>query len=479
MPKTYINEIIGESEISQWQPNNRILISSPTGTGKTEFIFSTLYTYCRKLEKKILLLSNRKALRDQNEREIEAHGCDPGFLSLKNYQSLENEVLEFNNLSSIFNQYDYIVFDECHYFFIDSFTNKTDILMHYLAPQSVCKVFLFITATPEPILDIPIRFDQNYTLEDDFSFIKNIQFYSSNLGLEAIINNIPENEKSIFLGNIRTAYDLSLKFDDSSFICSTYRSEYSRRNNIETLNQIRNTNQFSCRHLFCTQVLDNGISIIDSKLKHIIIEQFDITVFVQFMGRKRISRDELINLYVYDFNKWRLNGYFKQIEDNLNEIEELRKIGKEEYLRRNKRFPVNGILFSDGSINQAKLVKANYDRIITLEMLENGYSNFICKRLGIDPTIASFIEKEIKKEKFNELMELYENKELDYQEQKTFAEGFFKYHYFENTHDNRSKGFHVINQIFSENNLGYELQTKRITREGKKNSYWVLKRHNN
>lgn len=69
-----------------------------------------------------------------------------------------------------------------------------------------------------------------------------------------------------------------------------------KRKNI--YNEIRDNNKFSCRVLISTTVLDNGVSIHDSDLKHIVLPSHNKTEFLQMIGRKRLADNETVKLYI-------------------------------------------------------------------------------------------------------------------------------------------------------------------------------------
>lgn len=69
-----------------------------------------------------------------------------------------------------------------------------------------------------------------------------------------------------------------------------------KRKNI--YNEIRDNNKFSCRVLISTTVLDNGVSIHDYDLKHIVLPSHNKTEFLQMIGRKRLADNETVKLYI-------------------------------------------------------------------------------------------------------------------------------------------------------------------------------------
>lgn len=77
----YVSDLIGD-DYKKWNSNNprmrNILISAGTGTGKTTFILTKLLLYCAQENKKILFLSNRKALEIQVKEQVARLTAEPG-----------------------------------------------------------------------------------------------------------------------------------------------------------------------------------------------------------------------------------------------------------------------------------------------------------------------------------------------------------------------------------------------------------------
>lgn len=62
--------------------------------------------------------------------------------------------------------------------------------------------------------------------------------------------------------------------------------------------QIIKTEKFKTEVLITTKILDNGINIVDEKLKNIVIMTTEKTEFLQMLGRKRCGHSEKISLYI-------------------------------------------------------------------------------------------------------------------------------------------------------------------------------------
>ncbi len=61
----YIANILKSDVIKDWKRGHKVLICANTGSGKTYFVMNTLYQMCKEKGYKILLLTNRVALKEQ------------------------------------------------------------------------------------------------------------------------------------------------------------------------------------------------------------------------------------------------------------------------------------------------------------------------------------------------------------------------------------------------------------------------------
>ena len=71
----YISDII-KDEFKQWTNHKPILISAPTGSGKTTFILKHLLPYVKEQGKYLVYFVNRSALKEQINNLIELSGYD-------------------------------------------------------------------------------------------------------------------------------------------------------------------------------------------------------------------------------------------------------------------------------------------------------------------------------------------------------------------------------------------------------------------
>ena len=476
MPNKFISDTINPTEIKKWNLGDRILIHSQTGSGKSFFIKDVLYEYCEKNNKKILLLSNRNLLKNQNQEELSE--AQSKIIVLKNYQTLESSVLSGNSLSKLFSDFDYICFDEVHYLLSDSaFNGNTDILLANVKFPIHDKISIFLSATPQAILKYNKNFEHTYTIEQDYSFIENLYFYNNNEMVENIISNIPQNEKILYFGNALNGFEFSMNKMDSEFICSDNNKEFKRKSSKSTMKEIVTKNEFSCRILFATKVLDNGVNIISPQLKHIIIDMVDPIDVIQCLGRKRISENEKITLYVKNQNGRNIYPQLKMARERLKILEEIQTSGKEEFQKKYARKQIDNIIMNDGEINWAKVYQTKYIEDVLSKMMrdKDGYKKYIIKIMGVEKVLQA--EDVFEKKNLSEILETYLEKPLYKEDQEEFKNIFFANIFNLNRNINvRHRGIVCVNSILEEDELPFRLTSMRNMKRGEDRgkTYWLL-----
>lgn len=103
---------------------------------------------------------------------------------------------------------------------------------------------------------------------------------------------------------------------------------------------------FSQRVLIATKVLDNGINLKDPSLRHIVIEAYEKTTFLQMLGRKRqIDTHESIHLYLKNISEGNLRKKFRnQILEIFGFWYRLYKIQERRSIQEDMRFELMNFL---------------------------------------------------------------------------------------------------------------------------------------
>jgi hypothetical protein len=480
MTRQYITDVVTLKELKKWRPGDRVLICSMVGSGKSSLIKNELYDYCKSINKKILLMSNRNLLKQQNVLEI---GDKKDYITLHNYQEFESRILrDFDTTEKLFEPYDYIIFDEVHYFYADSFFNaSTDLLIDPIKNTPKDKIFIFMTATPDALLDYQFSYKFIYTLPNDYSYIKNIFFYEKkkeSLVEKSIIQNIPYDEKILCFGSsAEKMWNLSTEFSDTAFICSP-GNKMAMNSSISEMNEIITNAKFNSHILFSTKILDNGVNLRDKQLKHIIIDMIDPISFIQTLGRKRcISEDDQVNLYVRNYNKgmiyWMVRGYNGKIQL----AKDLKKLSKEEF---QKKYPKR---INDSLINESYTInKAKHQQYLTMVRLleeimnyKGGYKKYVCDLLGFDIDKIQDANAEFEKLSIIDLLKKNVGIKMFEEDRLFFVDSFYRKIFTPKQTDYSAMGIRATNSIIDEDELNFHISSYREKKSPMRDkTFWII-----
>lgn len=353
----YLTDKIGE-DYKTWKPGDVILITAPTGTGKSYFVQRELLKWVITEGKgKILYLVNRKILKNQLKEELndvvypireELFEKGVNLVSLEKYiiyetyQHIEmlisenrwREIHELTGLCSI------VVYDECHYFYTDSsFNPKTELSYNCIRQLFDKKIQIYMSATMD-VMKKRIRrdcFENNimpyvqpgnglYTLTRTKGYNNIIEKYDIEKQYDYVnthlINDISDltikmkdsvkdNKQHnwlIFIDSIEKGRKLRKELiekgihkDDIIIIDANYKRDDEAEENV---NEIVNNKLMKRKIIISTSVMDNGISIHDDKLKSIVIMADMKETFIQMLGRKREKiKEENIDIYLLKRDK--------------------------------------------------------------------------------------------------------------------------------------------------------------------------------
>lgn len=333
--KTTVTEDIG-NEYLQWRAGDIIFIDAPTGRGKTYFILNTLFAHALQNRKKILYLVNRVALRNQIENEIanavrkySAKGIlnAKDYIEIITYQELEQYIIKGESLRFKM-RCDYVVADECHYFFHDALYNCRTVCSYDAIMNDRNKyTIIFISATMKKfrdflINDVAIRMFSSSSIREDisrsafktysireYSGEKDYNYFSikkirDTSDIRKIILDSAKTEKwLIFINDIRRGKELAetlVKKDsiDAIFIDASFSNDSETDDTVKTITE---SGLLKHRVLIATSTLDNGINISDESAKNIVIFGDNYEEFIQTIGRRRVGAEDYkkkISLYL-------------------------------------------------------------------------------------------------------------------------------------------------------------------------------------
>lgn len=417
-----INKI--KDDYKQWKPKDNILVGASMGSGKTSMIMHVLTDYAKETNKTILYISNRKSLQNEIDSSIKSNKLHSNIIISITYQKLQSILLnrgknkEQNAIDlEIYDNVDYIVCDECHYFLTDSWTKTTDMSYEYiLNHQQAVKIYM--SATYYNIFDI-LKLDLKnqqiieYYIEHDFSYINKIVFYYEQKYIEHLIDSLPENHKLIYFSRkLNVAFELYENFKEkSSFVCSKSNKKYKKYITQKALTKGKLINQLT----FTSTTWDNGINILDSDVKHVIIDVEDLVIFIQCLGRRRkLKDDDGFTLHIRNWNKQDLSRFINP-NRNQKKLNDLFLNDKESYLKQLKAGDIKKgeCLYNDiqtKALTLNKLMDKNIRVQINryYKIIDIGWDIYINKILKCN-TIEHIKLEDIKlKEQISEL-ELYLN----------------------------------------------------------------------
>lgn len=339
----YISDVINDEEINKWdeyskENNTLIFIWAPTGKGKNYMITHELLAHARKHNKKILYIGNRVALDYQMRKELKSltgsscsidispadvddYSNDFNYITVTTYA----KILNYQYDQNWYLQFTYVVIDECHFFYSDSyFNNNTDLILKKITSSFSQSIRIYMSATLDaainPIMHYELKNkkpndDQKilgYKFRGDYSHY-NIKFVKDTGDLlNLIYDNKNLNEKwLIFTTSIEKGKELCEEINNkrNSQQCDNPTAVFLTRINrnsstatdAETLawKHLLEDGTLKYKVLIATSALDNGFSIKDPSVKHIAIFTNDKTEFIQELGRRRLlSDDDKINLYI-------------------------------------------------------------------------------------------------------------------------------------------------------------------------------------
>ena len=352
----YLTDKIGE-DYKTWKPEDVILITAPTGTGKSYFVQRELLKWIITEGKgKILYLVNRKILKNQLKEELNdvlysmrdelfEKGINlvnlERYIIYETYQHIEmlisenrwREIYELTGLCSI------VVYDECHYFYTDSsFNPKTELSYNCIRQLFDRKIQIYMSATMEVMKErirrdclvnnvMPymqpnglysltrIKGDNNiigkYDIEKQYDYVNTHLINDVSDLTVKMKDSVKDNKQHnwlIFIDSIEKGRKLKKELiekgihkDDIVIIDANYKRDEEAEENV---NEIVNNKLMKSKIIISTSVMDNGISIHDDKLKSIVIMADMKETFIQMLGRKREKlKEESIDIYLLKRDK--------------------------------------------------------------------------------------------------------------------------------------------------------------------------------
>lgn len=502
----YVTDVIGE-EYKKWNKGDIIKIKTQTGSGKSYFIKNTLIPYIDEINNlkifndfKVLILTNRIALSRQTKNDLlikykeeipkKIEDLDKikqiKNITIMNYQSLNEYIMNESNFNVT--HYDYIICDEIQYIFEDSFTGNTELALNELIYKSNKEsIKIFMSATMEQ-LDNMINKSNcriwEYDTNRDYSYLIPHTYSKQEQLIKQINDDKSKDKWLIFVASIQKGKDLLKELQenniDAVIIYKGRRDKKSR----EEFNNIIIKEKFNCKVLITTKLLDNGVNIMDDKVKNIVVNSWSRENLIQTIGRvrfKSLKEAYNINLYLDEKTHKQVWGKLNAIDKTLKHFE-LLIADKNEFNKkfRNKlnKLP-NGIHLDKN--NQFIFDKVTYANLLKtkIEMtnLEKDFDSisYINKQLswlGIDDKEIIRLE-EIQAKQTNDEIEEYVlsllNKPLNKEQQEELTNIIIV----RDEYNRLQKSYSKINE-YLENNYNLHIEKSRPRINGKQITAWTI-----
>lgn len=534
MKQTYIADEIG-SEYMNWDRGDVIYITAHTGSGKTSFILDVLWPYAKQYWFTILYVVNRCSLRLQLKTELAKRFLIAyetmeeldsmtafGGITIVNYQYMEKLIDVKQNVSlynmGVNHDFNYVVFDEAHYFVEDSmFNSYTEEVYKTQKYHFKRATRIFISATLDDFIEYNCQnenlqlydYDYNlttkptriwqYDLKQDYSqYI--ITYFND---FESICKRINDDKTDykwlIFVSNKSTAELIRKNISVEACIVSAESKGNCDSADGQAFKQIVRDQRFESKVIIATSVIDCGVNLHDELLRNIVISTISRTQFLQMLGRKRRDSNLPINLFIDAKSLSQINAYKTLFVNKLIEIIYLYRENKEKALKTifenteiyhlcHHLFYFNGKRFEINEIAVWKIFKTNKscNRIIDLFKKE-GRKAFVKEQLswlGLEDTYneINWIDFEDKQNIVSEIKHYLAEKEgfmLDKSMQKELRNKmtilFDKlYGRLEVERTSINLGILKINHIFDKYNYNFTINSIISDRK----TYWMIKKIN-
>jgi hypothetical protein len=482
--KQYISDIINKEEIDKWSNNEIVFIEAPTGCGKSHFIKNVLSEHDR--NKKILILVNRILIKSQSEKELLRQDIDN--VTITTYQNIANKILLRKEIE--FDNYDYIICDESHFFCEDSeYIYEGDLVFDWVMSRSGIKIFMtatgyYVRSYLKYELGLKIKL---YQIKNTYDFIEKLYFYEDDDVIKKLLLDLPPDEKAIYFTSAKKAYETSKLLESCVFYCSKNNHSYCSYVNKESIEYLEENENFQEQIMCTTKVMDCGVNIKDTDLKHIIVDMADISSLIQCIGRKRIQDNEKIILYIKDKKGNSIVRRLESIQNKLNYANILFEKGSIALVQENAHRNTYGNLIYDViNKNELKLEKKVNDlmyftyklneEIYTkiLQDKEDGFKNKLFERMNIDMPYT-YLEQELDALKLEHILDKLVGVKMFKDEQKDFKELLLRELLNAPKSNHGSIGLKTINALFDENKINYIVNNKREkSGEFRDQTYWVI-----
>ena len=165
--------------------------------------------------------------------------------------------------------------------------------------------------------------DQIYLNQSDYSYL-DIWYFADYCELNNEV--LDSKDKWVFfVDNIKEGGKLETSFQNKNVVFLTAESRAKEGSKAQkAFEEIEEMQSFSCDVLITTRVLDCGVSLTDTKIKNIVIDEKDITEFIQMIGRRRCQgSDDKVRCFIKHTGNGEWHKNIAMLERELDFISDL------------------------------------------------------------------------------------------------------------------------------------------------------------
>lgn len=194
-----------------------------------------------------------------------------------------------------------LIFDEVHALLDDAlFVANTGYIQRHLRDCFWSAVRIYMSGTAQEVIplltDIEKPFQlQIWKLSADYSGVRLLFFHDPG-EISRRIND--DGSKARWLVHFPTISE-GEQFRRSLNCGTIMLNRQERERNPELWNAVLRNEKFEEKVCISTAVVDVGVNFKDPNIKHIVVRSFNINTIIQFLGRKRRSKGEIVNFYVW------------------------------------------------------------------------------------------------------------------------------------------------------------------------------------
>lgn len=393
-----VSDYVTPEKVNGWKPGDIVLISAPTGSGKSFFVKHTLRDYLTQNGLKCLYLLPRTRIKEQFQQEL----LNEAAIRFETYQSISTKESYANGRGQ--EKYDVIVADESHYFFSDAdYNHATDLAFEWIMDQHDA-LRVFMSATNDVLMEGFEKWRVPYTgyiLETDKNPINRLSFFWSENQFDKLAEQIiSRKEKGIFfIQSAEKAHDLYIRYKDKGlFLCSVYNDRFRKFMDEALVDALLENERFDCTLLITTLALDCGVTLRDRNITTIVTDITDPVSIVQCCGRKRlIDENDRLDVYVLARTNQQISGVLRKQRERLSVIRKFIQKGPVDYNAAYERGNDDDRLIFDTPekagekttfskrVNWLKYSKIQQDIKTYKEILQldgNGYLPYVARMLG-------------------------------------------------------------------------------------------------